>query len=173
MSSQSRASHVKVPAGSYDCKLKCHNTYEVLTSTINRLQKDLQTLKLKCAANQNASSSTRDDHTPSLLPNVPTIHMITPTYSRWTQKADLTRLCQTLMHVKNLNWILVEDSDERTGLVTRFLKKCRVKSTHLNIRTKKELQRNVIATYIFLICIVRGTALCACLPKDLLLSWEY
>ena len=115
------------------------------------------------------STSTRDDHTPSLLPDVPTIHMIMPTYSRWTQKADLTRLCQTLMHVKNLNWILVEDSDERTGLVTRFLKRCRVKSTHLNIRTKKELQRNVMATYIFLICIVRGTALCACLLKDLLL----
>ena len=95
------------------------------------------------------STSTREDHTPSLLPDVPTIHMITPTYSRWTQKADLTRLCQTLMHVKNLNWILVEDSDERTGLVTRFLKKCRVKLTHLNIRTKKELQRNVIATYSF------------------------
>ena len=63
----------------------------------------------------------------------------------------------------------MEDSDERTGLVTRFLKRCRVKSTHLNIRTKKELQRNVMANYIFLVCIVRGTALCACLLKDLLL----
>ena len=28
-----------------------------------------------------------------------TIYMIAPTYARWTHKADLTRLRQTLMHV--------------------------------------------------------------------------
>ena len=47
--------------------------------------------------------------------------MITPTYSRHTQKADLTRLCHTLMHIDNLHWIVVEDSYEKTSLVTRFL----------------------------------------------------
>ena len=47
--------------------------------------------------------------------------MITPTHSRLTQKADLTRLCHTLMHVDNLHWIVVEDSYEKTSLVTRFL----------------------------------------------------
>ena len=61
--------------------------------------------------------------------------MITPTYARPTQKADLTRLCQTLMHVRNLHWIIVEDSDSKTPLVTRFLKRCRVKSSQLNRRT--------------------------------------
>ena len=64
--------------------------------------------------------------------------MITPTYTRWTQKADLVRLCQTLMHVRNLHWIVVEDSDNRTELVTDFLKRCSVKSTHLNFRTSKQ-----------------------------------
>ena len=72
--------------------------------------------------------------------NLPTIFMITPTYSRWTQKADLTRLCQTLMHVKNLHWIVVEDADLKTNLVSRFLKKCPVHSTHMNIRTPPDLR---------------------------------
>ena len=66
--------------------------------------------------------------------------MITPTYARPTQKADLTRLCQTLMHVRNLHWIIVEDSDSKTPLVTRFLKRCRVKSSQLNRKTSLKLQ---------------------------------
>ena len=53
--------------------------------------------------------------------NVPIIYMITPTHSCLTQKADLTRLCHTLMHVSTLHWIVVEDSVEKTSLVTRFL----------------------------------------------------
>lgn len=53
--------------------------------------------------------------------DIPVIYMITPTHTRHTQKADLTRLCHTLMHVNNLHWIVVEDSFEKTLLVTRFL----------------------------------------------------
>lgn len=72
--------------------------------------------------------------------NFPIIYMITPTHSCLTQKADLTRLCHTLMHVTNLHWIVVEDSVEKTSLVTRFLARCTVQSTHLNIRTDPNLQ---------------------------------
>ena len=70
---------------------------------------------------------------------LPVIYMITPTYSRWTQKADLSRLCYTLMHIQNLHWIVVEDSDSKTELVTRILSgnySCKIPlSTHLNVRT--------------------------------------
>ena len=68
---------------------------------------------------------------------LPPIYMITPTYARWTQKADLTRLSQTLMHVPNLHWIVVEDAEEKTKLVTDFLfrRKRDLRSTHLNVRT--------------------------------------
>jgi len=70
---------------------------------------------------------------------IPTIYVITPTYTRFTQKADLTRLSQTFLHVLKLHWILVEDSDKKTDLVSRFLANCGVKYTHLAVRTPKEL----------------------------------
>ncbi|XP_002127079.2 galactosylgalactosylxylosylprotein 3-beta-glucuronosyltransferase 1 [Ciona intestinalis] len=64
--------------------------------------------------------------------NEQTIHGITSTYTRLTQKADLTRLIQTLMHVPNFHWILIEDSEEKTPLVTKLLQKSGLKYTHLN-----------------------------------------
>lgn len=73
------------------------------------------------------------------LNEMPTVYVITPTYKRYTQKADLTRLSQTLLHVPRLHWIVVEDSEEKTGLVTRFLENCGVSYTHLAVRTKKQL----------------------------------
>ncbi|XP_019851580.1 PREDICTED: galactosylgalactosylxylosylprotein 3-beta-glucuronosyltransferase 3-like [Amphimedon queenslandica] len=127
--------------GSYDCTTQCSDTQNQLKESINRLKQEILTLKQKCSTNE-STSSLHDSHSPSLVPHIPVIHMITPTYSCWTQKADLTRLSQTLMHIKNLHWIVVEDSDNKTGLVARFLKKCNLKYTHLNVRTKKELQRN-------------------------------
>ena len=70
---------------------------------------------------------------------MPTIYLITPTYARLTQKADLTRLSQTLLHVPGLHWILVEDSKQKTDLVSRFLANCGVSNTHLAVRTPREL----------------------------------
>lgn len=66
--------------------------------------------------------------------------MVTPTYARWTQKADLTRLCQTLMHVPKLHWIVVEDAENPTDLVTKLLRRCTVRSTHLHARTPEHLR---------------------------------
>lgn len=70
---------------------------------------------------------------------IPTVYVITPTYKRHTQKADLTRLSQTLLHVPRLHWIVVEDSEEKTGLVIRFLENCGVSYTHLTVKTQKKL----------------------------------
>lgn len=71
--------------------------------------------------------------------------MITPTFARWTQKADLSRLCFTLMQVPNLHWILIEDADEKTELVGKILSgdySCKIpRSTHLNVRTPKSHRR--------------------------------
>ncbi|XP_048683188.1 galactosylgalactosylxylosylprotein 3-beta-glucuronosyltransferase 1 isoform X5 [Caretta caretta] len=68
---------------------------------------------------------------------LPTIHIITPTYSRPVQKAELTRLANTLLHVPNLHWILVEDSQRRTPLVTRLLRDTGLNYTHLNVETPR------------------------------------
>ena len=73
--------------------------------------------------------------------NEPTIYCITPTYSRPTQKADLTRLCQTLRQVSNFRWIVIEDSEHKTGLVSRLLERCGVTYTHFAIKTSKHLRR--------------------------------
>lgn len=110
-----------------------------LISTLNHnitiLKQRLQAYKDSQSLDKSISLRNIDDSNKPLPP----IFMITPTYARWTQKADLTRLTQTLMHVQNLHWIVVEDSEEKTKLVTNFLFRRRnvLKSTHLNIRTEE------------------------------------
>lgn len=55
--------------------------------------------------------------------------------SRLVQKAELTRLSQTFLHVPQLHWIVVEDSPHKTPLVTDFLKKSGLTYTHLHMPT--------------------------------------
>lgn len=71
---------------------------------------------------------------------IPKIYLITPTYTRYTQQADLVRLSNTLKLVLNLHWIVIEDSESKTGLVQNFLETCQIKNTHLNVRTQRDLQ---------------------------------
>ena len=61
----------------------------------------------------------------------PTIYAITPTFARPVQKAELTRLSQTFLHVPNFHWIVVEDAVTKTTLVTRFLEESGLIYTHL------------------------------------------
>lgn len=68
---------------------------------------------------------------------LPTLHVVTPTYSRPVQKAELTRLANTFLHVPNLHWILVEDSHRQTPLVTRLLQETGLNYTHLNVETPR------------------------------------
>ena len=68
---------------------------------------------------------------------LPTIHVITPTYSRPVQKAELTRLANTFLHVPNLHWILVEDSQRQTPLVNQLLRETGLNYTHLNVETPR------------------------------------
>ena len=67
--------------------------------------------------------------------HIPTIYAITPTYARPVQKAELTRLANTFLHVPNFHWILIEDSAQKTNLVTNFLKNSGISYTHLNVGT--------------------------------------
>lgn len=77
-------------------------------------------------------------------PALPWLYMLTPTYRRHTQKADLVRMANTLRQVPNLHWIVIEDADAKTRLVTRFLQTCGVAHlTHLVQRTPKSMQRKI------------------------------
>jgi len=61
-----------------------------------------------------------------------TLFVVTATYTRLTQRVDLTSLCHTLMLVPNAVWIVVEDSESKTESVSQLLERCEVDSVHLN-----------------------------------------
>uniref|UniRef100_A0A8C5PG76 Galactosylgalactosylxylosylprotein 3-beta-glucuronosyltransferase n=1 Tax=Leptobrachium leishanense TaxID=445787 RepID=A0A8C5PG76_9ANUR len=65
----------------------------------------------------------------------PVIYVITPTYTRPVQKAELVRLLNTFLHVVNLHWIVVEDSPRKTKLVANLLEKAGLNFTHLNVES--------------------------------------
>lgn len=63
--------------------------------------------------------------------DIPIIYVITPTYKRPVQKAELTRLSHTFMLVPKLHWIIVEDSSSKTDLVANLLEESKINFTHL------------------------------------------
>ncbi|XP_048863696.1 galactosylgalactosylxylosylprotein 3-beta-glucuronosyltransferase 2 [Brienomyrus brachyistius] len=71
----------------------------------------------------------------------PVIYAVTPTYSRPQQKAELTRLANTFRQVPSFHWIVVEDSNVRTELVSRFLARSGLSYTHLHVLTPRRYKR--------------------------------
>lgn len=69
--------------------------------------------------------------------NMSTVYVITPTYTRSTQLADLTRLKNTLLLVPKIIWILVEDSLEKTNKVSKFVSETKLNIIHLNEKSPK------------------------------------
>ena len=61
----------------------------------------------------------------------PPLYIITPTYRRPEQLAEITRLGYTLKHVPNIYWLVIEDADKPTELVTKLLQKINVPFEHL------------------------------------------
>lgn len=52
----------------------------------------------------------------------PPLYIITPTYRRPEQLAEITRLGYTLKHVSNLLWLVIEDAEHPSLLVMSTLK---------------------------------------------------
>lgn len=75
-------------------------------------------LHSKVEASDSAQPVSREDDV--------TVFAVTPTYTRHTQKVDLTSLCYTIQQVPNLIWIVVEDSVRKTSLVADLLGRCKV-----------------------------------------------
>ncbi|XP_022238902.1 galactosylgalactosylxylosylprotein 3-beta-glucuronosyltransferase S-like [Limulus polyphemus] len=62
---------------------------------------------------------------------IPIIYAITATYSRPTQIPEMTRLAQTLMHVSNFLWIVVEQGTERSRSLNNLLRTSGISFVHL------------------------------------------
>ena len=75
-------------------------------------------------------------------PDLPRIYVITPTYTRPVQKAELTRLINTFLHVKALHWIVIEDADSRSVLVENLLRHSGIPHTHLFVKTPPHFKLN-------------------------------
>jgi hypothetical protein len=67
----------------------------------------------------------------SQVPLTPRLYIITPTYRRPEQIAELTRMAQTLMHVQNLHWLVIEDAANKTQLVSNLLQRTGISHDHL------------------------------------------
>ncbi|KAH8411188.1 hypothetical protein KR222_010056, partial [Zaprionus bogoriensis] len=61
----------------------------------------------------------------------PPLYIITPTYRRPEQLAELTRLGYTLKHVLNLLWLVIEDANRTNPLVEHTLDRIRVPFEYL------------------------------------------
>ncbi|XP_059488582.1 galactosylgalactosylxylosylprotein 3-beta-glucuronosyltransferase P [Neocloeon triangulifer] len=64
-------------------------------------------------------------------PLPPKLYIITPTYRRPEQQPEMTRLSQTLLHVKNIKWLVIEDAAAPTPEITRLLKRTGIDFEHL------------------------------------------
>ena len=120
-------------------KIKFKTKIDNLQTELEKLQKSnrqLKELSKRLIAQQNGK-----DFFPKLDPVIPWVFGITPTYTRYTQKAELVRLSQTLQHVTNFHWIVVEDSETNTKLVTNFLLDSGLSFTHLHVRTPSSMRR--------------------------------
>ncbi|GAU88219.1 hypothetical protein RvY_00959 [Ramazzottius varieornatus] len=70
------------------------------------------------------------------------IYIVTPTYTRPSQKVDLTtRLSHAFQLAQGIHWIVVEDSDHKTTLVANLLSRTGLPYTHLHIPTPGHMKR--------------------------------
>ena len=70
------------------------------------------------------------------------IIVVTSTSGRVQRLADMTRTANTLRHLKNIHWIVVEDGPQLFYAVDRLLKRSEVNYTYLLAKTPVELNVN-------------------------------
>lgn len=78
------------------------------------------------------------------LASLPPLYIITPTYKRPEQLAEITRLGYTLKHVPNVLWLVIEDAAVPNGLVTRQLERIGVPFEHLIAPMPERFKKRVV-----------------------------
>lgn len=66
------------------------------------------------------------------------VYIVTPTHARPQQKAELTRLSYALRLAGRVHWIVVEDADAPSSLVSRLLANSGLSYTHLTAATPEK-----------------------------------
>ncbi|ROL49584.1 Galactosylgalactosylxylosylprotein 3-beta-glucuronosyltransferase 2 [Anabarilius grahami] len=115
-------------------RLSVRNTASFYLSRLGNVQQQRQVVRTTRTSSSTTSSG-------SNATSLPVIYAITPTYSRAVQKAELTRLANTFRQVPQFHWIVVEDSNSHTELVSRFLARSGLRYTHLNVFTPRRFKR--------------------------------
>ncbi|XP_071872465.1 glucuronyltransferase P [Bombus fervidus] len=80
---------------------------------------------------RNATSNEQQESSMKLNKTPEPLYIITPTYRRPEQIPELTRMSHTLMLVKNIYWLVIEDATVATKQVTRLLERTGLKFEHL------------------------------------------
>ncbi|XP_015599315.1 galactosylgalactosylxylosylprotein 3-beta-glucuronosyltransferase P isoform X2 [Cephus cinctus] len=83
------------------------------------------------SANSNAAICGTGGKTESDNEKLNPLFIITPTYRRPEQIPELTRMSHTLMLVRNVHWLVIEDALVPTKQVTELLKRTKLKFEHL------------------------------------------
>ena len=81
--------------------------------------------------------------------NLNTIYVVTPTYTRPTQMADLTRLANTLRLVPDVHWLVSEDRNTTSASVAELLAATGLSYTQLAAWRPAELVGKVIGRGVF------------------------
>ena len=131
--------------GNFPAKIleQLKNKEETLLKYLNQARENEELLRsnLIQLSRDHLGSSNNDKRRVITDLTMPTVFVVTPTFKRFVQKAELTRVSQALKPVKNLLWIVVEDSENKTNLVKSFLMTSGLRYIHLNVRTPENLQR--------------------------------
>ncbi len=117
-----------LPPSSQDCsQVYFEAILNVADRTVCKCENSRFSIANKCkpeTSNLNSSKEVRSKNIANFSDVA--IFAVTPTYKRVTQKVDLTSLCYTIQYIPNLIWILIEDSSEKTSIVTNLLRQCKV-----------------------------------------------
>lgn len=63
--------------------------------------------------------------------HLPTVYVVTPTYTKHTQHAELLAIGNTLRNIPNITWIVVEENIELSEKVAELLENSQVSYVHL------------------------------------------
>lgn len=99
---------------------------QLISKNVSVVSRNNSKLPSQAATTAHKSSPTTSEET-----SEEPLYIITPTYRRPEQIPELTRMAHTLMLVKNVHWLVIEDAIVATKQVTKLLERTGLKFDHL------------------------------------------